>query len=67
MVTGAPDESASRLAHERDSGDVDREASVVDSAITALRAVAGALPWAQYDQLLSQFMRGLKVSERMRA
>ncbi|CAG9460436.1 unnamed protein product [Pedinophyceae sp. YPF-701] len=37
--------------------DVDREANVVDAAATALGAVAGRLPWPQYDQLLNRFIR----------
>uniref|UniRef100_A0A7S3R808 U3 small nucleolar RNA-associated protein 20 domain-containing protein n=1 Tax=Dunaliella tertiolecta TaxID=3047 RepID=A0A7S3R808_DUNTE len=50
-----------RGGHERDQIDADREANVVDAAMGALGAVARALPWHQYDTLLSQFMRTLKV------
>jgi U3 small nucleolar RNA-associated protein 20 len=40
--------------------DRDREANVADSAVGALGAVAGALPWVQYQQLLGQFLRLMK-------
>jgi len=34
-----------------------REANVVTAAIAALAAIAAALPWPQYQQLLGQFLR----------
>ena len=43
--------------HEMKQGDRDREANVVDEAVGTLRAVAAALPWQQYHQLLGQYLR----------
>lgn len=40
--------------------DKDRGANVADAAVGALGAVAGCLPWVQYQQLLGQFLRLMK-------
>ena len=42
--------------------DASKEAGVADSAVAALGAVAAVLPWAQYEQLLSRFLRLMKAS-----
>ncbi len=39
--------------------DKDREATLVDSAITTLGSTAGVLPWLQYRQLLGVYLRRL--------
>ncbi|KAK9843296.1 hypothetical protein WJX74_009992 [Apatococcus lobatus] len=41
-------------------GDRDRMTGVVDSAMDALKAVASSMPWSQYRQLLSSFLRNLR-------
>ncbi|KAL4434124.1 hypothetical protein ABPG75_000565 [Micractinium tetrahymenae] len=46
--------------HEQKQADKDRGANVTDAAVTALGAVAGALPWVQYQQLLGQHLRLMK-------
>lgn len=51
----------SNAAHEASQREADRGANVVDAAHNALRAVAAALPWPQYEQLLSQALRAMKV------
>ena len=38
----------------------DRGTNVTDAAVVALGAVAGALPWVQYQQLLGQHLRLMK-------
>ncbi|GFR52618.1 hypothetical protein Agub_g15134, partial [Astrephomene gubernaculifera] len=48
-------------AHEKKQTDLDREANVTDAAITTLGAVAGVLPWPQYEQLLNQMMRLMRA------
>ena len=40
--------------------DKDREANVTDAAIEALGALAGQLPWLQYQQLLNQWLKVMK-------
>ena len=40
--------------------DKDREANVTDAAIEALGALAGQLPWVQYEQLLNQWLKVMK-------
>ena len=42
--------------------DKDREANVTDAAIEALGALAGQLPWVQYEQLLNQWLKVMKKS-----
>ena len=61
MISEGGDAKDGRGGHDRDQADADREANVVDAAMGALGAVARALPWHQYDTLLSQFMRTMKV------
>ncbi|KAK9818396.1 hypothetical protein WJX72_012002 [[Myrmecia] bisecta] len=51
---------AEASGHEMKEIDRDREANVVDAAVTALGAVARQLPWVQYQQLLNQFLRIMK-------
>ncbi|PSC76593.1 small subunit processome component 20-like protein [Micractinium conductrix] len=46
--------------HEAKQADKDRGAGVTDAAVVALGAVAGALPWMQYQQLLGQHLRLMK-------
>ena len=46
--------------HEQKQADRDRGANVTDAAVVALGAVAGALPWTQYQQLLGQHLRLMK-------
>lgn len=46
--------------HERDAADIDRAAALVDAACGALRSVARALPWNQYDALLAHLMRAMQ-------
>ena len=46
--------------HELKQADKDRGANVTDAAVVALGAVAGALPWVQYQQLLGQHLRLMK-------
>ena len=46
--------------HEMKQADRDRGANVTDAAVVALGAVAGALPWVQYQQLLGQHLRLMK-------
>lgn len=46
--------------HELKQAEVDRGANVTDAAVVALGAVAGALPWVQYQQLLGQHLRLMK-------
>lgn len=46
--------------HELKQAEIDRGANVTDSAVVALGAVAGALPWMQYQQLLGQHLRLMK-------
>ena len=55
IVEGRPDEDAA--GHETKQIDFDKGANVVDSAVGALGAVAGILPWVQYQQLLGQYLR----------
>ena len=40
--------------------DRDREANVTDAAIEALGALTAQLPWAQYEQLLNQWLKVMK-------
>ena len=61
VIAEGGDAKDGRGGHDRDQGDADKEANVVDAAMGALGAVARALPWHHYDTLLSQFMRALKV------
>ena len=49
-----------RGGHEAKQADKDRGAGVTDAAVVALGAVAGALPWMQYQQLLGQHLRLMK-------
>jgi U3 small nucleolar RNA-associated protein 20 len=46
--------------HEQKQADRDRGANVTDAAVVALGAVAGVLPWVQYQQLLGQHLRLIK-------
>ncbi|KAL4860053.1 Small subunit processome component 20 [Chlorella vulgaris] len=46
--------------HELKQAEVDRGANVTDAAVVALGALAGALPWVQYQQLLGQHLRLVK-------
>ena len=39
-----------------------KEAGVADSGVEALGAIASALPWPQYEQLLSRFLRLMKTT-----
>lgn len=55
IVEGRPEEDAA--GHETKQIEVDRGANVVDAAVGALGAVAGVLPWVQYQQLLGQYLR----------
>ncbi len=52
---------ASERTHDPTSKDADRGANVVDAGQRALSAAAAALPWVQYDQLLSMCLRNLRV------
>lgn len=58
IVEGKAGEEAG--GHEQKQADKDRGANVTDAAVTALGAVAGALPWVQYQQLLGQHLRLMK-------
>lgn len=65
IVEGKAGEEAG--GHEQKQADKDRGANVTDAAVTALGAVAGALPWVQYQQLLGQHLRLVKRHAGARA
>ena len=54
---GSTSDSAGHVAREADRG---REANVADAAVAALGAVAGAVGWPQYQQLLGGLLRLLQ-------
>ena len=54
---GGTSDSAGHAAREADRG---REANVADAAVAALGAVAGAVGWPQYQQLLGGLLRLLQ-------
>ena len=54
IVEGRPEVDS---GHDAKQVEMDRGANVVDAAVGALGAVAGVLPWVQYQQILGQYLR----------
>lgn len=60
IVEGKAGDGDGGGGHEQKQADRDRGANVTDAAVVALGAVAGCLPWAQYQQLLGQHLHLMK-------
>lgn len=56
-------EGSEGAGHERKEKDRDKEANVVAAAVEALSAVAGALDWTHYRELLNLFMRTMQRND----
>ena len=60
IVEGKAGDGDGGGGHEQKQADRDRGANVTDAAVVALGAVAGCLPWVQYQQLLGQHLHLMK-------
>lgn len=61
IIEEASGGSGDMRAHAKKQTDLDKEANVADAAVTSLGAVAAALQWSQYEQLLNHFIRLMRT------